>query len=263
MSHVDAFLQLEDPSLDLLPGERLPSIHRWYCCRGQSLSTATYSSTFHVTGAPSAYPVAFPQAFASEPIPLLSCMRWTPTQHEKRREQVRSYSVPGWCLALRAGSHCLPGDVMGCTLEHAVNCPAGESYLSHVSMSLLDQANNLRRLVIPNDDSGVSSSASSSSTLLGGVRREILRDRLSLPLHQFEDRSPQWGGCFTRASRGEEFHLYIVQVIKDLLSLRPSSLACHHFEGTDRSTARYRYSHRPLPRIYVSAHRHGVPTGQA
>src|SRR5262249_53486634 len=45
------------------------------------------------------------------------------------------------------------------------------------------QANNLRRLVIPNDDSGVSSSAYPCSTLLGGMRSEILRDRLSLPLH--------------------------------------------------------------------------------
>jgi len=74
-------------------------------------------------------------------------------------------------------------------LEHAVSCLAGESVLSHVSVSLLDPADNLRRLVVANDDSGVSSSASSSSTLLGGVRREILRDRLSLPLHQFADQS--------------------------------------------------------------------------
>ncbi len=125
-------------------------------------------------------------------------------------------------------------------LEHAVSCPAGESVLSHVSVSLLDPADNLRRLVVANDDSGVSSSAYSSSTLLGGVRREILRDRLSLPLHQFADQSPRWGGCFTRASRGEEFHLYRFQVIKDLLGLSPSSLAFGHFEGTDHRTARHR-----------------------
>jgi hypothetical protein len=127
---------------------------------------------------------------------------------------------------------------MGCSLEHAISCPAGESDLSHVSMSLLDQADNLRRLVIPNDDSRVSSSAYPYATLLGGIRREILRDRLSLPLHQLESQSPQWGVCFTRASRGEEFHFYNVQVIKDLFGLSPSSLALRHFEGTDRSTAR-------------------------
>jgi hypothetical protein len=128
---------------------------------------------------------------------------------------------------------------MGCSLVQAVNCPAGESCLSRVSMSVLDQANNLRRLVVPNDDSGVSSSAYPPyAALLGGIRREILRDRLSLPLHQFESQSPRWGVCFTRASRGEELHLYSVQVIKDLFGLSPSSLACHHFEGTDRSTAR-------------------------
>ena len=127
---------------------------------------------------------------------------------------------------------------MGCSLEHAVSCPAGERELSHVSMSVLDQADNLRRLVLPDDDSGVSSSAYPYATLLDGIRRKILRDRLSLPLHQVESQSPQWGGCFTRASRGEEFHLYTVQVIKDLLGLSPSSLALRHFEGTDRSTAR-------------------------
>ena len=99
---------------------------------------------------------------------------------------------------------------------------------------------NLRRLVVPNDDSDVNSSAYPYATLLGGIRREILRDRLSLPLHQFENQSPQWGVCLTRASRGEELHLYTVQVIKDLVSLSPSSLACRHFEGTDRSTARYK-----------------------
>ncbi len=107
-------------------------------------------------------------------------------------------------------------------------------------MSVLDQAHNLRRLVVPNDDSGVSSSAYPYATLLGGIRREILRDRLSLPLPQVADQSPRWGGCVTRASRGEELHLYIIQVIKDLFGLSPSSLACHHFEGTDRSTARYK-----------------------
>src|SRR5215510_553947 len=42
---------------------------------------------------------------------------------------------------------------------------------------------NLRRLVLPDDDSGVSSSAYPYATLLGGMCREILQDRLSLPLH--------------------------------------------------------------------------------
>ena len=83
----------------------------------------------------------------------------------------------------KAGSHCSPGDVMGCSLEHAVSCPARERELSHVSVSILDQADNLRRLVVPNDDSRVSSFAYPYSTLLGGIRREILRDRLSFPLH--------------------------------------------------------------------------------
>jgi hypothetical protein len=72
---------------------------------------------------------------------------------------------------------------MGCSLEHAVSCPAGEEDLLSCLHVLLDQANNLRRLVVPNDDSRVSSFAYPYSTLLGGIRREILRDRLSFPLH--------------------------------------------------------------------------------
>src|SRR2546427_6718676 len=43
-------------------------------------------------------------------------------------------------------------------LEHALRCPAAERLLSRVSLSVLDPANNLRRLVVANDDSGVSSS---------------------------------------------------------------------------------------------------------
>ena len=62
-------------------------------------------------------------------------------------------------------------------------CPARERFFSPVSLSLLDQADNLRRLVVPNDDSAVSSSAYPCSTRLDGMRREILRDRLSFPLH--------------------------------------------------------------------------------
>jgi hypothetical protein len=162
---------------------------------------------------------------------------WYPVDTSSLQRTRQGYSVPGPCLPLRAGSHCSPGDVVGCNLEHAVSCPAGERFYSRVSVSVLDQANNLRRLVIPNDDSSVSSSAYPFATLLGGMRREILRDRLSLPLHQFADQSPQWGACVTRASRGEELHLYTVQVIKDLFSLSPSSLALGHFEGTDHSTA--------------------------
>ena len=99
---------------------------------------------------------------------------------------------------------------------------------------------NPRWLVIPNDDSGVSSSAYPYATLLGGIRGWILRDRLPFPLHRFADQSPQWGTCFTRASRGEELHLYNVQVIKDLSIFAPHPWCCHHFEGTDRTTARYK-----------------------
>jgi hypothetical protein len=91
-------------------------------------------------------------------------------------------------------------------------------------MSILDQAHNPRRLVAHHDDSNVSSSAYPYSTLLGGIRCWVHRDRHSLPLHRLESQSPRWGACLTRASRGEELHLYDTQVIKDLFDLSPSSL---------------------------------------
>ena len=90
---------------------------------------------------------------------------------------------------------------------------------------------DLRWLVLSDDDSRVSSFAYPYTTLLGGIRREVLRDRLSLPLHELESQSPSWGACITRASRGEELHLYNVHVIKDLVSLRPSSLVFPPFRG--------------------------------
>jgi len=54
-----------------------------------------------------------------------------------------------------------------------------------------------------------------------------------------------------------------IQVGRDLIRPERSVLKTKSTACPSRSTARYRYSHRPLPRIYVSAHRHGVPTGQA
>jgi hypothetical protein len=98
-------------------------------------------------------------------------------------------------------------------------------------MSVLDQADNPRRLVPHHDDSSVSSSACPYSTLLGGIRCWVHRDRHSLPLHSIEGQSPLWGACVTRASRGEEWHLYDTQVIKDLFDLSPSSLTQASFRG--------------------------------
>ena len=83
-------------------------------------------------------------------------------------------------------------------------------------MSILDQADNPRRLVAHDDDSDVSSCAYPYATVLDGIRWWVQRDRLSFPLHQFESQSPQWGPYITSASEGEELHLYGTQVIKDL-----------------------------------------------
>ena len=111
--------------------------------------------------------------FLGNPFPL----RYTVDTSSSRRTR-QGDSVPGRCLALRAGPHCSPGDVVGCSLEHAVSCPAGESCLSLVSMSVLDQAHNLRRLVVPDDDSSVSSSA---YPLRNSARRDAQGDSAGPP----------------------------------------------------------------------------------
>src|SRR4029434_7483686 len=53
---------------------------------------------------------------------------------------------------------------------------------------------------------------------------------------RIEGQSLPWRKCLTRAPQGQELHLHWHQVVIDLSSLYPSSLACRHFEGTDRSS---------------------------
>ena len=106
-------------------------------------------------------------------------------------------------------------------------------------MSILDQADNPRRLVTHDDDADVSSCAYPYATVLDGMRWWGQRDRLSFPLHGVEDQSRPWGPCITPASGGEELHLYGTQVIKDLAVSTPHPWLRGHFEGTDRSFALY------------------------
>jgi hypothetical protein len=102
-------------------------------------------------------------------------------------------------------------------------------------MSILDQADNPRRLVTHDDDSDVSSCAYPYATVLDGIRWWVQRDRLSFPLHGVEDQSRPWGPCVTPASGGEELRLYGPQVIKDLAVSTPHPWRRGHCEGTDRS----------------------------
>ena len=85
---VNALLQLKHLPLDAGPGERVPSIHRSRD-RVHSVSTATWAFTIHGAGSPSAYPLAFPEALASETIPHWPRMRWTPAPGERWRARWR------------------------------------------------------------------------------------------------------------------------------------------------------------------------------
>ena len=69
------------------------------------------ASTFYPSGAPSAYPLAFPEALASGPILLPGPMRRTGCSYMERRP--RSYFVPEDGLSRWVGQHCLPGRVWG------------------------------------------------------------------------------------------------------------------------------------------------------
>jgi hypothetical protein len=97
----------------------------------------------------SAYPVAFPQAFASQTIPLPGSMRLTPTPR-LWRAPVR-FTVPELRLALHLGSHYSPGYFWNASrIRNGAVRP--------FTVSILDPADNLRRLVARDDDSDVSSS---------------------------------------------------------------------------------------------------------
>ena len=134
-------------------------------------------------------------------------------------------------MPLRVGSHCSPGYLWDAVWikRRVVQPERGEP--SRFSMSILDQADDPRRLVAHDDDSDVSSCAYPYATVLDGIRWWVQRDRLSFPLHGVEDQSRPWGPCITPASGGEELHLYGTQVIKDLVGPCPSSLAHVPFRG--------------------------------
>jgi hypothetical protein len=112
-------------------------------------------------------------------------------------------------LALHLGSHSSPGYFRNASRIR-------NKAVRPFTLSILDPANNPRRLVASDDDSDVSSFSYPYATLLDGVPRWVQSYRLSFPLSRIEDQSQPWGMCFTSASEGQESHLYDAQVIKDL-----------------------------------------------
>jgi len=87
-------------------------------------------------------------------------------------------------------------------------------------MSVLDPADNPRRLVATDDDSDVSSFSYPYATLLDGIPRWVLRYRLSFPLH----------GLMVSRYRGES---------ASPLHLRDRNLTCTMFKlsKTSRSSS--------------------------
>jgi hypothetical protein len=106
--------------------------------------------------------VAFPRAFASETILLASSNAVDTFFRLKTEELMASYDVPDFRFALNLGSHYLPGYFWDAVWIEARS-------FQPFTVSILDQADNLRRLVRCNDNSDVSSCAYPYPTLLDGV----------------------------------------------------------------------------------------------
>jgi hypothetical protein len=145
---IDALLELKHPHLGLSPSLGVPSIHR-FPDRVHSFCTLSHTSIIQAIVSASAYPVAFPQAFASQTIPLPGSIRLTPTPR-LWRAPVR-FTVPELRLALHLGSHYSPGYFWNAS---RIRTKAVRPF----TVSILDPADNPRRLVPTNDDSDVSSS---------------------------------------------------------------------------------------------------------
>ncbi|MCY7282010.1 MAG: hypothetical protein LH679_00935, partial [Cyanobacteria bacterium CAN_BIN43] len=74
------------------------------------MSIATDNPTVPVVVSPSAYPLAFPKALASETIPPLPGLRLTTCSRDKALEShSKGYFVPNFRFALHVGSHFPPG----------------------------------------------------------------------------------------------------------------------------------------------------------
>lgn len=87
-----------------------------------------------------------------------------------------SYSVPEFRLPLSIEPHCSPGYFQDATWVKG-------KIAQLFSVSVLDQANNPRRLVGDYGDSDASSYAYSCSTVLDGIHCWVQCYRLLLPLH--------------------------------------------------------------------------------
>src|SRR5262249_19643510 len=107
---VNALLQLKHLPLDTSPGECVPSIHRSRD-RVHSVSTATCAFTIYGAGSPSAYPLAFPEAWASETIPHGPHLRWTSAPGERWRARWRE-SAGSVTPFLEAVWRCVEGRTM-------------------------------------------------------------------------------------------------------------------------------------------------------
>jgi hypothetical protein len=159
--------------LGFFPADRVPSIHR-FPNRAHSVLTPTHISIFQAIVSASAYPTAFPRAFASQTIPLPGGLRLTPTP--RCGEPPVRFSVPEPRLALHLGSHSSPGYLRNASRIR-------NKALRPFTLSILDPADNPRRLVQTDDDSDVSSFSYPYATLLDGIPRWVQSYRLSFPLH--------------------------------------------------------------------------------
>jgi hypothetical protein len=226
---VKALWQREPMPLEATPGERVPSIQR-SPHRVQSLVTATRPLTVHVAVPPSAYPLAFPGAWAVRPSlrlpayggPLLPLGRWR-VQGGERGEEVTPF-LGVVCRCTEARTVCR--ETSGCHLEHAKQCPAflrARLGPSRYPTSACAPSRRFR-------------SAFVSLSLCHGARRASRGGpsyRLSRPLHDFDRQSPPWGLCITRHLAERKATSPTPKLARPVVST-PHPWSVDHFEGTDR-----------------------------
>ena len=194
--------------------------------RAHGICSVTASAHLSITVPTSASLPAFPTALASWGIPLLRGIRLTPAPggEPPRVTPFLEVFAVGRGLTVRRETS---WDAAWST-QSVVQPERLPS--SRVSMSVLDQAFNPRRLVIPDDDSAVSSSACPYATLLGGMHRWILRDRLLLPLHGLSV-SRHRGERASPVHQGERNCTSTPSKLSKTFSLSPSSLVLPPFRG--------------------------------
>jgi hypothetical protein len=165
-------------------------------------------------------------AGSGDPLPthLLPFSCWL----AKFADDAAHYSVPELRWVWRLGTHSSPGS---CWNAARIRNRAVRPF----TVSLLDPADNPRRLVATDDDSNVSLCSYPSATLLDGIRCWVQRDRLSFPLHGLRISRERGEGASPRPWRDRDRTCTKLKLSKTSRSSSSIPDCESHFGGTGRT----------------------------